>query len=1243
MSMSSQNLPDLKPGDVVAGRFRVIKMVGAGGFSVVYRAHQEELNRFVALKVLKPRAASDSRVVERFRREALFASHLTHPNTIRLHDYGETQDNLFYIAMEFLEGMDLSAVVQRGEPMDLKRVWRVLVQACRSLTEAHRLNLIHRDLKPENIFLVQRPSGEELIKVLDFGVSKALSPIGNAGPATMAPLTQEGTVFGTPLYMAPEQAMAEDITPAVDVYALGHITFEMITGRAAYWDCTNPMDVMLRQVNDPPLALPRPWHSTPFSRLITKCTQKNPRRRIPSAGKLLERLMDEAFEPYMDPRERPVTTRSIPAVTTMSGPIPTGALQINEIYRQEYARFEAALSEARAQRQPRLLVVRGKPGSGRSTLMRAFVDHARGMAHAAVIHRQSAGGTIPPSAGLEADVAIASGLDLQTTGFDELKRLVSAMYDDAGQRLDEQTGLEVDAGSLDRLVSMRDTFLSRVSAPFRERAEAGVLVWAVENLERMDSLTVAFLDRFWRELQARPAPVVILVTISPDELSRRPGVARYAERVLAAQGPWATQLVLGRDFGVEQTPEGPRTKPLDLREINLADVYEQTRQAAGKPSSPKTLPIAVGDILEDVDDATALTEPPQAPPAPTPAPPAAPRPGADPSPFDRVLGYLAQLGDEVPRALWEAAQADIFSEHEQRVGGMILEQAERFGLVQLTDDTIYFPNPAYMQLLRDAFEQTPDANAAHVILARHLQSFYPQPTREQLRLIISHLERSGAFNEAVQVLLRAGQQAFTALDFDGAREHYMLIQQLVDHLVPAYAAREGVTPTIELERPKLWLRLGEIHSTLREHGAAEDALRRAISEVGDGDAALRGRAYKLLGELKASQSQFVEALRHYESAQRAFRSAGMARAFVAVTADMGHAMMMQGQLAAAEEFIQHALDNATKLRDDLLLARASLFMGQAMTRRLAFGEALEHLERARGLFEALRRDGDVATCFKELGDACFASARFEEAQVNYASALARSHMSRFDQARTARIGLAQALCATGAVVEATHHLRTALGGADPAREPQDVAQLHLYLGDALLIQDDFDTAREHYAQAAQLAEDIGQTRLWMDALVRAAYVDFDAQQTDRCYEALAQAAELAQSLGDRDAELQVRTHIIYFQLVEHDLSVRGDTFSSLLHMGRRMKLRRTELLCWLFRADVNAARGEVEQAREELREAYTLAARMGDYALFIAIARRDRHLQRRLGLSAPPEPADGYALGALTPPEIGHRRALVLR
>src|SRR5690554_600029 len=301
MGMSASAIEEqLQPGDMIAGRFRIVEQIGLGGFSVVYRAHQESMHRFVALKVLKSAASNDEKTVERFRCEALFASHLSHPNTIRLFDYGHTDEGLCYIAMELLEGQDLADVVRMGQPMAPHRVWQILAQCCRSLSEAHRLGLVHRDLKPENIFLVDQVDGSEFVKVLDFGVSKAISNFANASSRSMAPLTQKGTVFGTPLYMAPEQAMAKTITTAVDVYGLGHIAFEMLTGHAAYDETLTPMDVMMRQINDPPLQLPPPLDQTPLSPLIAKCTIKDPEQRIPNAAKLLEHLLHDAFTPYMD-------------------------------------------------------------------------------------------------------------------------------------------------------------------------------------------------------------------------------------------------------------------------------------------------------------------------------------------------------------------------------------------------------------------------------------------------------------------------------------------------------------------------------------------------------------------------------------------------------------------------------------------------------------------------------------------------------------------------------------------------------------------------------------------------------------------------------------------------------------------------------------------------------------------------------------------------------------------------------
>lgn len=1256
--MLQPNLPNLKPGDIVAGRFRVVEMVGSGGFSVVYRAHQEEMNRFIAIKVLKPRAATDARVVERFRREALYASHLSHPNTITLYDYGHTEDGLFYIAMEFLVGMDMSVVVQRGEPMDLRRVWKILVQCCRSLAEAHRIGLVHRDLKPENIFLVQREEGGESVKVLDFGVSKAISTFGNAGPATMAPLTQEGTVFGTPLYMAPEQAMAEQITPAVDVYALGHIAFEMISGRAAYWDCNNPMDVMLRQVNDPPLALPAPWNATPFSRLITRCTQKNPKKRIPDSGKLLEYLMDDRFLEYMDPSERPVSTRSMPAIpSTMQaaaakfakGP-PTEDFKVEELYRWELKVLEDAFEQVRHAREPRMVVLRGRPGTGRSNLLRAFLRGVKTRHNVSVVHRQTAGGHIPPDAGLEADIAIAAGLDLKSKGFDEVKRLMKDMHGGnvPGELNAEQ---ELTSGPLNTLVSMRDAFLSRIAVPFRERAVRGTVVWGVENLERADTLTVSFLDRFYRDLQVHHIPILIVVTVSPDDLIRRPGMSRYGERILAASRPYGRQLSVmppgERKAAQHGDPDVERPNRQTAEEFALSGSFGDTMldedpvgsdatyldevaraERARQIDGPKTQPFRVEDVFAAAEETSAAQDDELS------------KDSAEVT-FDLVLGYLAQGGNEVPYGLWREVCEHLLDENLARMAPLIIDQAERFGILHQTSDMILFTKGSYAQSMREDFTRMPEAAKTQSVFADLLMRFYPSPNRDQLKLIVEHLIGSQRHAKAIQMLRDEGQRAFRTLDFDAAREYFLKIQQLIDGLElsgPIDLDGDGVLDRIEIERPRLWMRLAEIHGALHEYGAAEDAIHRALKELPGEDAALEGRAHKLLGDLSSSQNRHDDALRHYERAQRALLKSGATSAYVAVTGEMGHCALMQGRPKLAEDLLRQALENATRLKDEMLLARLERYLGQALTSLGHFTAALDQLESAMKRFEAMRRDADVVWCLEELGHAAFAATQFVDARDYFTRALVLSSSSHIRAGRSPHLGLARALAALGNLEQAQVHVMEALNTSRSASDPFHSAEVNLYMGDLYLAMERAQEANLHYNEVIQISKSIGHTRLWLDALIRLAYVSFELDTSRDTYELLTKAGEMAQAIGDRDAEFQIRTHIIFFQLMEHDFEVRGDTFSSLLEMGKKLKLARTPVLCWLFRADVSAARKEWATAREELRQAYACAGQLGDYALFIMLARRDYLLQQRLKSLGDPHVGSGWAIGALIPPEIGPRR-----
>jgi eukaryotic-like serine/threonine-protein kinase len=214
-------------GKLIGGRYLVTRVIGEGGMGVVYEADQRMggHNRKVAIKTLLPSLSADHTIVSRFFRESGIVAQLEHPNTIRFYDFGETSDKQLYIAMEFVKGEPLTDEIARG-PMSTARVKRILKQVCGALAEAHALGIIHRDLKPDNIILTRRAGEEDFVKVLDFGIAKTTGPAAN----NKTKLTQQGVVLGTPPYMSPEQLAGQEIDLRSDVYSLGIIAYEMLTG-----------------------------------------------------------------------------------------------------------------------------------------------------------------------------------------------------------------------------------------------------------------------------------------------------------------------------------------------------------------------------------------------------------------------------------------------------------------------------------------------------------------------------------------------------------------------------------------------------------------------------------------------------------------------------------------------------------------------------------------------------------------------------------------------------------------------------------------------------------------------------------------------------------------------------------------------------------------------------------------------------------------------------------------------------
>jgi serine/threonine protein kinase len=286
----------LTRGTTFARRFEIIEEIGQGGMGTVYKAYDAKIREVVALKLLKAEIAADPDIIERFRNEIKLARQVAHRHVCRMYDLGEEWVSI-YISMEFVPGEDLKSFIRRSGHLTEAKAVGLGRQIAEGLAEAHRLGVVHRDLKPQNVMIDKDGNA----KIMDFGIARSLHTRGGTGT---------GVVIGTPEYMAPEQAEGRDIDHRVDIYALGAILFEMVTGRVPF-EGTTPLSIVLKHRSEPP-ADPRTLNaqtSDRLSRIILKCLAKRREDRYASTTEVVEELA--AVERSL-PTTRQVTARAKP-------------------------------------------------------------------------------------------------------------------------------------------------------------------------------------------------------------------------------------------------------------------------------------------------------------------------------------------------------------------------------------------------------------------------------------------------------------------------------------------------------------------------------------------------------------------------------------------------------------------------------------------------------------------------------------------------------------------------------------------------------------------------------------------------------------------------------------------------------------------------------------------------------------------------------------------------------------------
>jgi serine/threonine-protein kinase len=281
---------DAVVGRIIDRKYRVEALLGEGGMGKVYRAEQMTLGKPVVLKVLHHALQSDRATVERFQREARAASRLNHPNSISILDFGQAEDGTLFIAMELVAGKDLHHVLTGEWPLSEARIARILAQVLSALADAHGAGVIHRDLKPENIMVEQRRGEPDFVKVLDFGIAKIQDAAGEDGRA----LTRAGFVCGTPEYMSPEQARGAVLDARSDLYAVGVILYQLVTGLLPF-ESDSPVGFATKHLTETPRPpsqrRPGVQVSPAMEALILRALAKDPADRPPSAEAFRQELL----------------------------------------------------------------------------------------------------------------------------------------------------------------------------------------------------------------------------------------------------------------------------------------------------------------------------------------------------------------------------------------------------------------------------------------------------------------------------------------------------------------------------------------------------------------------------------------------------------------------------------------------------------------------------------------------------------------------------------------------------------------------------------------------------------------------------------------------------------------------------------------------------------------------------------------------------------------------------------------
>lgn len=345
-------------GGIIAGRYRVVELLGRGGFGDVYKAFHVGTHESVALKVLRPELHAEAKAIDRFTAEARMSASLKHPNTVRVFDFGTTPEGDLYLAMEFLDGKSLDELLAAEGKLPPLRAVHLMAQVLKSLSEAHRRQIIHRDLKPENIFVVELAGEKDFIRVIDFGIAKFLRENMN--------LTQVGSILGTPYCMSPEQIRSETLDGRSDLYAVGVVLYRCLTGHYPY-DSENAFAALAGHLNEPVPKAEAPGVDAELQGIVTKALQKDRKQRFADVDAMRAALDDWTERTRRDQKAAAeaddLKTQAFDILVPVSDANGDAATQAMDVLTPDRLAQALAASTGRQRKSSPLLEVPSAPGA----------------------------------------------------------------------------------------------------------------------------------------------------------------------------------------------------------------------------------------------------------------------------------------------------------------------------------------------------------------------------------------------------------------------------------------------------------------------------------------------------------------------------------------------------------------------------------------------------------------------------------------------------------------------------------------------------------------------------------------------------------------------------------------------------------------------------------------------------------------------------------------------------------------